>query len=93
MTTQLIELQSRKAARILDSARELVAEHGVRKVTVSEIAAAAGSARAPSTCTGRPRRTSSSACSPASCSPSSTRSSPASPQTPPPSCRTAWPRC
>ncbi|MFI6793155.1 TetR/AcrR family transcriptional regulator [Nonomuraea sp. NPDC050383] len=39
---QLIELHSRKAARILDSARELVLDHGVRKVTVSEIAAAAG---------------------------------------------------
>ncbi|MGR6919009.1 TetR/AcrR family transcriptional regulator [[Actinomadura] parvosata] len=42
MTTQLIERHSRKAARILDSARELVAEHGVRKVTISEIAATAG---------------------------------------------------
>ncbi|MCC5576105.1 TetR/AcrR family transcriptional regulator [Microtetraspora sp. AC03309] len=39
---QLIEHHSRKAARILDSARELVADHGVRKVTVSEIAGAAG---------------------------------------------------
>nr|WP_277350045.1 TetR/AcrR family transcriptional regulator [Nonomuraea sp. FMUSA5-5] len=38
----MIELHSRKAARILDSARDLVADHGVRKVTVSEIAAAAG---------------------------------------------------
>ncbi|MDP9869196.1 MULTISPECIES: TetR/AcrR family transcriptional regulator [Streptosporangium] len=40
--SQLIEHHSRKAARILDSARELVTDHGVRKVTVSEIAAAAG---------------------------------------------------
>lgn len=40
--SQLIERQSRKAARILDSARELVLDHGVRKVTVSEIARAAG---------------------------------------------------
>ncbi|WP_433513188.1 TetR/AcrR family transcriptional regulator [Nonomuraea sp. CA-143628] len=40
--SQLIEHQSRKAARILDSARELVLDHGVRKVTVSEIARTAG---------------------------------------------------
>ncbi|GAA3167705.1 TetR/AcrR family transcriptional regulator [Nonomuraea roseoviolacea] len=40
--SQLIEHHSRKAARILDSARELVLDHGVRKVTVSEIAHAAG---------------------------------------------------
>lgn len=40
--SQLIEHHSRKAARILDSARELVLDHGVRKVTVSEIARAAG---------------------------------------------------
>ncbi|MEV3982085.1 helix-turn-helix domain-containing protein [Nonomuraea sp. NPDC049758] len=40
--SRLIEHHSHKAARILDSARELVADHGVRKVTVSEIAAAAG---------------------------------------------------
>ncbi|MFC3997705.1 TetR/AcrR family transcriptional regulator [Nocardiopsis sediminis] len=39
---QLIEHRSRKAARILDSARELVLDHGVRKVTVSEIARTAG---------------------------------------------------
>ncbi|MFI6596503.1 TetR/AcrR family transcriptional regulator [Nonomuraea sp. NPDC050536] len=38
----LIEHRSRKAARILDSARELVLDHGVRKVTVSEIAQCAG---------------------------------------------------
>jgi len=40
--SQLIERHSRKAARILDSARELVLAHGVHKVTVSEIARAAG---------------------------------------------------
>ena len=40
--SQLIEHHSRKAARILDSARELVLDHGVRKITVSEIARAAG---------------------------------------------------
>ncbi|MER7515610.1 helix-turn-helix domain-containing protein [Streptomyces sp. NPDC126499] len=40
--SRLIEHDSAKAARILDSARELVLEHGVRKVTISEIAAAAG---------------------------------------------------
>ncbi|MGI5232909.1 TetR/AcrR family transcriptional regulator [Actinoallomurus sp. CA-142502] len=40
--SQLIEHHSRKAARILDSARELVLDHGVRKVTVGEIARAAG---------------------------------------------------
>ncbi|MCG5217300.1 TetR/AcrR family transcriptional regulator [Streptosporangium sp. KLBMP 9127] len=38
----LIEHHSRKAARILDCTRKLVADHGVRKVTVSEIAGAAG---------------------------------------------------
>ncbi|MFF3665810.1 TetR/AcrR family transcriptional regulator [Microtetraspora malaysiensis] len=40
--SQLIEHHSRKAARILDSTRALVADHGVRKVTVSEITRAAG---------------------------------------------------
>ncbi|MFI6743562.1 TetR/AcrR family transcriptional regulator [Nonomuraea sp. NPDC050451] len=40
--SRLIEHDSVKAARILDSARELVLEHGVRKVTIAEIAAAAG---------------------------------------------------
>ncbi|MEU6798823.1 helix-turn-helix domain-containing protein [Nonomuraea wenchangensis] len=40
--SQLVEHHSPKAARILDSARELVTDHGVHKVTVSEIAAAAG---------------------------------------------------
>ncbi|WP_158578620.1 TetR/AcrR family transcriptional regulator [Spongiactinospora rosea] len=40
--TPLIEHQSRKAARILDSTRELVLDHGVRKVTVTEIARVAG---------------------------------------------------
>jgi AcrR family transcriptional regulator len=40
--SRLIEHHSRKAARILDSARELVLDHGARKVTVSEIARAAG---------------------------------------------------
>ncbi|MGI5158405.1 TetR/AcrR family transcriptional regulator [Microbispora sp. CA-102843] len=40
--SQLVEHHSHKAAHILDSARQLVADHGVRKVTVSEIAAAAG---------------------------------------------------
>ncbi|MEU4409294.1 helix-turn-helix domain-containing protein [Streptosporangium sp. NPDC023963] len=38
----LVELHSRKAARILDSARELVRDHGAGKVTVSEISRAAG---------------------------------------------------
>lgn len=38
---RLIEQDSVKAARILDSARELALEHGVRKVTIAEIAAAA----------------------------------------------------
>ncbi|WP_440082269.1 TetR/AcrR family transcriptional regulator [Streptosporangium sp. LJ11] len=38
----LVELHSRKAARILDSARELVRDHGAGKVTVSEISQAAG---------------------------------------------------
>ncbi|MFG3662295.1 TetR/AcrR family transcriptional regulator [Streptomyces sp. NPDC047706] len=37
-----IKHDSVKAAWILDSARELVLEHGIRKVTISEIAAAAG---------------------------------------------------
>ncbi|TYB55331.1 TetR/AcrR family transcriptional regulator [Nonomuraea sp. PA05] len=40
--TQLVEHHSRKAARILDSARELVLDHGAGKVTVSEISRAAG---------------------------------------------------
>lgn len=40
--SQLVEHHSRKAARILESARDLVLDHGVRKVTVSEIANAAG---------------------------------------------------
>ncbi|MFD8193707.1 TetR/AcrR family transcriptional regulator [Streptomyces wuyuanensis] len=40
--SRLIEHDSVKAARILDSARELVLAHGVRKVTIAEIAAAAG---------------------------------------------------
>ncbi|WP_214410339.1 TetR/AcrR family transcriptional regulator [Sphaerisporangium fuscum] len=40
--SQLVEHHSHKAARILDSTRALVSDHGVRKVTVSEIAAAAG---------------------------------------------------
>ncbi|MEU0477925.1 helix-turn-helix domain-containing protein [Streptosporangium sp. NPDC006013] len=40
--SRLVELHSRKAARILDSARELVLDHGVGKVTVSEISRAAG---------------------------------------------------
>src|SRR4051812_17485719 len=40
--SQLIEQRSRKAARILDSARELVLDYGVRKVTVGEIARTAG---------------------------------------------------
>ncbi|MGP4096613.1 TetR/AcrR family transcriptional regulator [Nonomuraea sp. KM90] len=40
--SQLVELHSRKAARILDSARELVLDHGAGKVTVSEISRAAG---------------------------------------------------
>lgn len=40
--SQLVELQSRKAARILDSARELVLDHGAGKVTVAEISRAAG---------------------------------------------------
>ncbi|MEU5542977.1 helix-turn-helix domain-containing protein [Streptomyces sioyaensis] len=40
--SRLIEHDSVKAARILDSARELAVEHGVRKVTIAEIAAAAG---------------------------------------------------
>ncbi|MFF3376984.1 TetR/AcrR family transcriptional regulator [Streptomyces sp. NPDC002680] len=39
--SRLIEHDSVKAARILDSARELALEHGVRKVTIAEIAAAA----------------------------------------------------
>ncbi|MFD9948102.1 TetR/AcrR family transcriptional regulator [Nonomuraea sp. NPDC059023] len=40
--SQLVEHHSRKAARILDSARELVLDHGAGKVTVSEISRAAG---------------------------------------------------
>jgi AcrR family transcriptional regulator len=40
--SQLIEHRSRKAARVLESARELVLDHGIRKVTVAEIAKAAG---------------------------------------------------
>ncbi|WP_096214294.1 helix-turn-helix domain-containing protein [Streptomyces sp. 2323.1] len=32
----------RQAARILDGARELAVEHGVRKVTIAEIAAGVG---------------------------------------------------
>jgi AcrR family transcriptional regulator len=40
--SRLIEHDSAKAARILDSARDLVRAHGARKVTISEIAAAAG---------------------------------------------------
>ncbi|WP_162794186.1 TetR/AcrR family transcriptional regulator [Streptomyces paludis] len=39
---RLIEHDSAKAARILDAARELALAHDVRKVTISEIAAAAG---------------------------------------------------
>lgn len=39
---QLVEHHSRKAARILDSTRELVLDHGAGKVTVTEIAQAAG---------------------------------------------------
>ncbi|WP_280234917.1 TetR/AcrR family transcriptional regulator [Nocardia cyriacigeorgica] len=42
MTGQLIEHDSIKAARILDSARELALRHGVRKVTIAEIAKSAG---------------------------------------------------
>ncbi|MFC5749871.1 TetR/AcrR family transcriptional regulator [Actinomadura rugatobispora] len=38
----LVEHNSRKAARILDAARELVLDHGAGKVTVAEIAQAAG---------------------------------------------------
>ncbi|MGW0706224.1 TetR/AcrR family transcriptional regulator [Streptomyces sp. NPDC002643] len=40
--SRLIEHDSVKAARILDSARELVLAHGVGKVTIAEIASAAG---------------------------------------------------
>ncbi|GAA4950449.1 AcrR family transcriptional regulator [Nonomuraea thailandensis] len=40
--SQLVELHSRKAARILESARGLVLDHGAGKVTVSEISRAAG---------------------------------------------------
>lgn len=40
--SRLIEHASAKAGRILDSARELALQHGVRKVTIAEIAAAAG---------------------------------------------------
>lgn len=39
---RLIEHDSAKAARILDAARALALEHGIRKVTIAEIAAAAG---------------------------------------------------
>ena len=38
----LVELPSRKAARILDATRALVLDHGAGKVTVTEIARAAG---------------------------------------------------
>jgi AcrR family transcriptional regulator len=40
--SHLVEHHSRKAARILDSTRELVLDHGVHKVTVTEITRAAG---------------------------------------------------
>ncbi|MDR8407258.1 TetR/AcrR family transcriptional regulator [Nonomuraea sp. 3-1Str] len=40
--SQLVEHHSRKAARILDSTRRLVLDHGVRKVTVTEITRSAG---------------------------------------------------
>ncbi|HEY1176255.1 MAG TPA: helix-turn-helix domain-containing protein [Phytomonospora sp.] len=40
--SRLIEQASPKAGRILDSARELALRHGVHKVTIAEIAAAAG---------------------------------------------------
>ncbi|MFC3495824.1 TetR/AcrR family transcriptional regulator [Glycomyces rhizosphaerae] len=40
--SQLIEHRSRKAARVLESTRELVLDHGIRKLTVSEIAKTAG---------------------------------------------------
>lgn len=40
--SQLVELHSRKAARILDSARDLVLDHGAGKVTVAEISRTAG---------------------------------------------------
>ncbi|MEU6248026.1 helix-turn-helix domain-containing protein [Glycomyces sp. NPDC047010] len=39
---RLIEHDSAKAARILDAARALALEHGIRKVTIAEVAAAAG---------------------------------------------------
>ncbi len=39
---ELVEHRSRKAARILDSTRELVLDHGAGKVTVAEITRAAG---------------------------------------------------
>src|SRR4051812_3571223 len=54
--SQLIEQRSRKAARILDSARELVLDYGVRKVTVSEIAGRAGVGRAPVSLSGAPKK-------------------------------------
>jgi AcrR family transcriptional regulator len=38
----MIEHRSRKAARVLDSTRELMLDHGIRKLTVAEIAKAAG---------------------------------------------------
>ena len=90
--SQLIEQRSRKAARILDSARELVLDHGVRKVTVSEIARTAGVGKGTvylywaakeDLILGLFAR----------CRPSWTRSSPASPPTPPRYCHAAWPRC
>lgn len=40
--SQLVEHDSLKAARILGSTRQLVLEHGIRKVTIAEIAQAAG---------------------------------------------------
>ncbi|WP_112135575.1 TetR/AcrR family transcriptional regulator [Glycomyces dulcitolivorans] len=40
--SQLVEHRSRKAARVLESTRELVLDHGIRKLTVAEIAKAAG---------------------------------------------------
>ncbi|MFC7329085.1 TetR/AcrR family transcriptional regulator [Marinactinospora rubrisoli] len=40
--TRLIEHDSPKASRILNATRELVLEHGIRKVTIAEIARAAG---------------------------------------------------
>ncbi|XVQ06224.1 TetR/AcrR family transcriptional regulator [Spirillospora sp. CA-255316] len=40
--SRLVEHRSRKAARILDSTRELVLDHGARKITVADITRAAG---------------------------------------------------